>query len=395
MWVNRACAAIAFAAAMVMFVSCGASVRGYVLSHRGDAEVLVPPGVTLPEQGKLEVKLLKARKVPFHQTGCDIEGGPISVQWRGRTALVRVESDSELLGLGTVNEGPVALDPRGRVNGRLIALDPLQFINKFRTDLIALEADGCLRGGEGSTLAASIAQRLPFQPFIAYLLRFGAFDLNEFIDLTPDFRLRVVYPVYSEDNYSDRSKIKGVETVYYAIVADQKDGRLRISPVANNYSLQHGGKAQESTKRPSPFPRSSAYFRLFLKKNRSSEDPITVAIVLRSTDRRHLDEGTQELDNSAEASCRAVTSSEVKCIDFPTLTGVNAEIRVEVNGQEAFARLGAQVSEVITDAGVSDAPRSVRVRRLFGKHLVPIKAESDNKDLLALVLMPGDSISYR
>ena len=80
---------------------------------------------------------------------------------------------------------------------------------------------------------------------------------------------------------------------------------------------------------------------------------------------------------------------------FPTLTGVNAEIRVKVNGKEAFARLGAQVNEVIREFDTDDMPRSVQVKRLFDKRLVPIKGDSDSKDLLALILMPGDVISYR
>jgi hypothetical protein len=37
----------------------------------------------------------------------------------------------------------------------------------------------------------------------------------------------------------------------------------------------------------------------------------------------------------------------------------------------------------------------VRVKRLFDKHLITIKGDSDYKDLLALILMPGDEISYR
>ena len=383
---------IAFAGTIVLFVSCGASVRGYVLNHRGDADVLIPPGVTLPQQGTLEIKLLKARRAPFQRVGCEIDGGPISVDWRDRTALVRVRSDSELLGHGGVNEQPVVLDSRGKVVGRPLALDPLEYINKFRADLIALEAKGCLHGGEGSMLAASIAEKAPFQPFIAYLLRFGAFDLNEFIDLTPDFRLRVIYPIYSEGDRSER-KINGVETVYYTIVSDQKDGRVRILPSASKDLLQGGSTAEEPAEHVSTFPSSAAYFRLFLKKSMSSKDPITVAIILSATDRERLDGGTKELNSSTEASCRAVVSPDAKCIDFPALTGVNAEIRVNVNGKEAFARLGAQVREVISEAG-DDRPRSVEVKRSFGGRLVPIKTDSGNDELLALILMPGDAISY-
>jgi len=383
---NGLVARIALAGATTLFVGCSPAVHGYLLSHRGDTELLIPPGVTLPANGALEVKLLHARKAPFSRSGCEIERDPISIRWSGSTAYVRDKPGSGLLGFGqgSTREQPVVLDPRGSVSGQPIALDPLQSINDLRKDLIGLEANGCLRGGEGQRLAATIAEKFPFQPFLAYLLRFGAFDLNQFIDLTPDFRLRIVYPKYSE-NASQRKQIKGVETVYYKIAPEQKDGRVRIIAAAQKSANQV----------VSPFPPSSAYFRLFLKRSNSSKDPITVAIILSSKDRKSLDDATKALDASAEASCRAVLSPDANCILFPPLTGVNAEIRVRVNGKEAFAELGARVDQLIHEVGDYDAPRSVEVKRLFDRRLVPMKTDSDNKELLALILMPGDEVNYR
>jgi hypothetical protein len=391
---NRAGAAIAFVTTIVLFVSCGASVRGYVLSRRGDTEVLIPPGLAIPEHGTLEVKLVNARKAPFASAECRVDADPISIQWQGKTALVSVSSNSELLGFGKDNVSePIALDARGKVADQPVALDPVQYINRFRADLIALEANGCLHSGEGEALAASIAEKLPFEPFLAYLLRFGAFDLNEFIDLTPDFRLRVVYPLYSE-GAAEKKEVKGVETVLYKIVSDQNDGRVRILPLASKDSSQDRIVPQGAAGRVSPFPSAPAYFRLFLKKSMSSKDPITVAIILSSVDRKHLDDATKELNCSSEASCQAVTSPNANCILFPTLAGVNAEIRVKVNGQEAFARLGAQVREVLPEAGADERSRSLQVKRLFAGRWVPIKGDADGEELSRLILMPGDVVTY-
>ena len=74
---------------------------------------------------------------------------------------------------------------------------------------------------------------------------------------------------------------------------------------------------------------------------------------------------------------------------------MSAEIRVKLNGKEAYARLGAQVNELIRDVGTDDIPRSVQVRRVFSRGLVPINADSGYKDILALILMPGDVVSCR
>jgi hypothetical protein len=382
---NSLVAASALALGTMLLVSCSPAVHSYALSREDQTTILVPPGITIPTKGALEIKLLNARRAPFPRAGCEINRDPIELQWRGSAAVIRVKTESGLLGYG-----------QDASKGDQASLDPLKYINELRQDLIGLESRGCLHPGEAQKLAADIAERLPFQPFVAYELRFGAFDLNQFIDLTPDFRLRIVYPIYVEENHVQTREIKGVETVYYEIVSDQRDGRVRISEITAGKSSSRGSSPQGSAKQiAQPFPRSSAYFRLLLKKNLTLADPITVAIILSSADRKHLDDATKELDSSTDASCKAITLPTVSCMMFPALTGVNAEIRVKVNGKEAFARLGAQVNEVIREFGTDDMPRSVQVRRLFDKRLVPIKGDSDSKDLLALILMPGDVISYR
>jgi hypothetical protein len=382
---NSLVAASALALVTMPLVSCSPVAHRYVLSRQNQTTILVPPGVTIPTKGALEIELLNARRAPFPRAGCEINRDPIQIQWHGSTAFIRVKSASALLGFGPDS-----------AKEEQDSLDPLQYINELRGDLIGLESRGCLHKGEGQTLAADIAEKLPFPPFVAYELRFGAFDLNQFIDLTPDFRLRIVYPVYGVDNHLQTKEIKGVETVYYEIVSDHIDGRVRISELTTeNYSSSSAESQGPAQRIASPFPRSFAYSRLILKKNLTSADPITVAIILSSADRKHLDDATKEFDNSTEASCKAITSPDASCIMFPSLTGVNAEIRVKVNGKEAFARLGAQVIEAIQEFGSDDTPRSVQVRRLFDKRLVPIKGDSDYKDLLALILMPGDVINYR
>ncbi len=388
--------AVIFLGVTAIFVAgCSLGIQGYRLSHQDNAEILIPPGVTLPAKGALEVPLQKARIWPFPAEGCDVDRGPIGIRWRGSTAYLRAKPDSGLLGFGQrlVNEPPVALDPRGSMRGQPIALDPVQFISGFRADLIALEENGCLHRGEGQALAASVAEKLPLQPFLGYVLRFGAFDLNQFIDLTPDFRLRVVYPVYASDDHAETKELKGAETVYYKIVPDTRSGQVRITQVAVDSSQDGRSSRVSATRIASPFPHSFAYFRLFLKRSLSSKEPVTVAIIVSSTQRKNLDEATQKLDADAEPSCLGVTSPNATCTRFPMLTGVNAEIRVKVNGKEVFARLGAQVSEAVREEG-GDASPSVQVKRLFGKRLVPVKRDGDNRDILGLILMPGDVINY-
>lgn len=392
MSMKRAAAMVVLAVVALLPLACSPATRSYRLSHQGNTALLIPPHVNAPLSETLSVKISNARRSPFSTAGCDIAREPISLQWRGRTAYLQVKSDSELLGFAqSVKDQPVPLDPRASIAGPPLALDPLRYINALRGDLFALEANGCLHGGESQALAAQAAEKLPFPPFISYLLRFGVFDLNLFLDLTPDFRLRVVYPLYQPDSQSHAQEIRGVTTVYYKITSNRYDSRVRISETPDETSPRNGESAKNI---PSPFPSSFGYSRFFLRKNTSAKGSVTVAIVLTSPDRRRLEDATKELDSGAEPSCQSITPSNASCVMFPPLTGVNAEIRVKVNGMNAFPELGAQVDQLIHEIG-EDHPHSVQVKRLFDKRLAPIKVDSGEKDILGLILMPGDVITYR
>lgn len=374
---------ISLVAIALLLTGCGPGAHSYRLGGEGNTTILIPPEMPFPASGTLDVTLGNARRGPFPQTDCDVHRDPISVEWQGSSARVRVRPGSEILGEGQA------------VNGQPVSIDPLQFIDKFRQDIIGLEASGCLGAGEAQPLLARIAEKLPLPPLLAYVLRFGAFDLNQYVDLTPDFRLRVVYPIYSASNSSRSKEIKGIETVYYRIVSEQDDGRVKICEVPAKNSAPSGIEGQKTAEeRATSFPDEFGYFRLFLKKNDTSKDPITVAIVLRSADRKHLNDASKQLDSAAEPSCRAVVAADATCLMFPPLAGVNAEIRVKANGKDAFVRLGAQLDDLLEEPGTNGAPRFVEVKRLYGKHLVPIKADAEEKELRTLILMPGDAVNF-
>lgn len=376
-------AANSLVAVAMLLTGCGPAARSFRLSHEGNTTILVPPEVSFPAAGALNIKLRDVRREQFPKTDCDVHLEPISVEWAGRSAYIRVKAGSDLFGDGQA------------INGQPVSIDPLQFINRFREDLISLEANGCLHSGEAQPLLAKMAEKLPLPPFLAYLLRFGAFDLNQYVDLTPDFRLRVVYPVYSANNPVGSKEIKGIKTLYYKIVSERGDGRVRILEAQDESSARERTEEQKFVGETAPsFPDWSGYFRLFLKKNETSKDPITVAIVLGSREKEHLDGATKELDAATEPSCRAVILADTTCLMFPPLAGVNAEIRVKANGKEAFVRLGAQVNDLLDEPGANSAARFVEVRRLYGKHLAPIKADPEDKEIRTLILMPGDVVNF-
>jgi hypothetical protein len=76
---------------------------------------------------------------------------------------------------------------------------------------------------------------------------------------------------------------------------------------------------------------------------------------------------------------------------------INAEMRVRVNGQEAFVPLAVgTVREAMNSApGVTTVPKTLMVRRLFQGHLVPVKFDPASQHILDLVLLPGDKITWQ
>ncbi len=142
-----------------------------------------------------------------------------------------------------------------------------------------------------------------------------------------------------------------------------------------------------------PFAESFGYFRLLFRTEESASNHI--ATIITATDETKLSEATNERESGPLDSCQGVFVPGATCVTFAPDFGVNAEMRVHVNGQEGFVRVGGTVSEAINAIGdVTAVPKTLMVRRTFEGHLIPVEFDPASKDILNLVLMPGDEITW-
>jgi hypothetical protein len=73
-----------------------------------------------------------------------------------------------------------------------------------------------------------------------------------------------------------------------------------------------------------------------------------------------------------------------------------------VNGADVFVRIGGTIGEALGEsrnglrgAGRPQAlPQNVTVRRMFHGKLIPIRVDGSPNDILGLVAMPGDEVTF-
>ena len=144
------------------------------------------------------------------------------------------------------------------------------------------------------------------------------------------------------------------------------------------------------------FPQSPGYFRLlFMADDNAPTVRITRAILLSAPDQNRLAQAVALRQDSAENFCASLSLPGVTCIVFPKNFGVSPELRVRANGQDFYIGVGGFLSAVLDRWSPGDhAPKTLKVRRPFRGRLVPLKFDSNSDDILKLVLLPGDEITW-
>ena len=360
-------------------VGCPKAPLSYKLQQSGTTAILIPPNVhsTDEKSPQFIANLKNARRRSVVGTNCDIEGHVVALRWNGTAAEIRANSESYIADRG-------------------IYLDPLQDIGKFHEELLERESKGCFSPLEARRIRRAVAERFPLPPSIAYRYELGSYDTTGFFELTPDFRLNVVSPIYQDGQPKTVEHQLGYEVSYYNFRASQNDGRVAVSST----SVTEFRTGEHETPKAAPrnkidFPSSPNYFRLVLKTEKSSTKQITLSFLLGSPDEQQLDAGTKQLQAASVNSCQAVTLSGVTCIAFPADFGVSAELRVRTNGSESFVRLDGIVLDALGLRSLSaDVPKNLQITRLYQGRRVPILFDSATKDIFLLSLMPGDELVW-
>jgi len=328
--------------AAILLTACRHPPLAYTLVPQGPQLILTPPSRTAPE-----IELPHSRLKPH--LGCAIDTDWISLRWTGKTAHIHMSPSDGDLG------GP----------DRMFT-DTLKSIEAFRAALASGVDKGCLSAEERARLIAAITERFALPTMLAYQLRFGSFVQSGFVELTPDYRLKVVSPLPS-----------GVGVAYYSITAAPKDDRIRLA--LDSFTTSPPGIPPAT---PLSLPPTADYFRVLFWTSRSSANHY--ATILAAENRTALENATRQFQAQPDGSCRVELGPDVTCIPVPPAWAVNAELRVRVNGSDAYVRIGGTVGDAV------GGERQVQVLRMFQGRPIPVKGEN----LMRLVLMPGDQISY-
>jgi hypothetical protein len=220
-------------------VGCPKPPLSYKLQRWGTTTVLIPPDLrsTADEKPSQLVSNFKnARRRPVAGTNCDIEGHIVNLHWHGKTAELRMNSESYIAERG-------------------MYLDPLQDIGKFHEELLERESKGCFSATEAQRIRRAVAERFPLPPSIAYRYELGSYDTTGFFELTPDFRLNVVSPIYQDGQTKTIEHQLGYEVSYYSFRSAANYGRVRASLT----SVTEFRTGEHET--PKAAPRTGSIFR--------------------------------------------------------------------------------------------------------------------------------------
>lgn len=370
-------------AILIFFLGCQHAAIAYHLRRDGSDPVVLPPAMADIARQALSIDLKHARRADFKGIDCNVTGDLLSLRWAGSTAQISFRTQSLF--------APEQSSPNQI--GRGIYVDPLLALDKFRADLVERESQGCLSSVENQRIRRAIVERMPLPPDIAYFLEFGSYSVDGYFDLTSDFRIQITSPIYRPGAKPSTAALLGYETANYGFTAEGNLTRIQLTSATE--TLIGGAPTEKRTVRNElPFDRSPAYFRLVFKTEEGTSSRVTRAILLSSRSQVKLTQAVAHHAGSVDDFCATLSESQVNCTVLPRNYGVSPELRIRVNQKEAFVRVGGMVREVF-DLGREDSPpASLQVLRPFHGHLIPIDFDRASKDILDLVLLPGDELRF-
>lgn len=370
---------------IILFLGCQHAAVAYRLRRDGPDPILFPPTAGNYSSELVSIVVKHARKRNANTADCDVAGELLSLHWEKSTAEISFHSQAFFASdMQSSNQA-----------GRVIYVDPLLAIDKFLVDLTERQTKGCLSTIESERLRRAIVENLALPPAIAYFLQLGSYDVTGYIDLTPDFRMQVISPIYPPGSEASAAALLGYETANYIFVREGLENRMRLRLASAREVLISGEVEKQTLHNELPFSKSLGYFRLLFMAEEGASNHITRAILLSAPDQNKFPQAVPHRGESPDEFCASVSVTKVNCTVFPKNFGVSPELRIRVNQKDAFLRVGGTVQEVL-NLYMPDArpPASLKILRPFHGRLIPIKFDGSSGDILKLVLLPGDQVTF-
>lgn len=373
-------------AAAIFWPGCAA--RGpqtWRLAPQGRAEVLAPPGVASADAARGEF----SAPAPAWRPPCAPAGNAVTVRKRGRRVRVTVDR-AELL------------------------RQPAGWIAEWTA---AAEQQGCLAQGSGLDFAIRILNSVPLDPAAVRRLLHSDSVRTGYTDLGQETRLQVISPILKQGadpeapivqvgptTGTDRSlqvtvqapdTQYGVEVAWYAFQRRADGNGSTIVPMGAERRI---GNRTEPAAAPLTnwlrFAPSAAFYRLYYKADLA--DNSLTEIIIAAPSRAELDRRTERARD--DLSLCQQTDPEM-CVVIPRRVAVNPDIVVTVNGVETHLIAGSRVRNAIQANGgpkqSQDALPQLAVLKPYAGKLKPVVFDRTRPDILDLVLLGGESISWK
>ena len=372
-----------------LLLSAGCAARGpqtWRLAPQDRGQVLVPPGIAATAVAQATF----VAAAPLWRAPCAPTGSAVTVQKRGKRVRLTVARD------------PLLTEPAG-------------WLGDWTAQA---EAQGCLTQGSGIEFAMRIADSVPLDPSAAFRLLHSGTMAKGYGDLGTWNRLQVVTPIYRDGPDPDAPIVRigpttgddhhlnvtvhmtggeqyGVETAWYTFQPRADHNGASVVPVSAEDTI--GGKTEPAAAPLAnyiQFSASAAFYRLYYKADLA--DNSVTEIVIGAPSRTELDRRTQRL-MSDFSLCRQ--SDPEMCMVIPRRVAVNPAVAVTVNGVEVRLLAYSSVRAAVAAGGGPRQPQDILPRlavyKPFAGKLTPVEFDRASQDIFNLVLLGGESISWK
>ncbi len=290
------------------------------------------------------------------------------------------------LARGKVN---IEMDPvasRFVGNGMPVAL--LDGLKQLRAVLARAAARGCFGRERIRAAFAKLSESLPLSPALSQSLLLGPYVAQRFVGIAGPVELQLTYAL---DRGQPARYDLGYVVRIYRMVAVQPGGRgrLRLEAVAVR-------DAPTGTLPPaSPVRLAGAapgFYRLFFYLRRSPADHDVALLAAASGSA--LAAATRAM-LSRPNECRVLAVAGARCAVMPPDVGLEARLRVRVEGRWTSVPITATVGQAIAAAGVrppAQVVRTLRVLRPYRSGYAPVLPAGARGALLDLLLSGGEQI---
>jgi hypothetical protein len=283
-----------------------------------------------------------------------------------------------------------------------------------------LEAQGCIEDGEALQLARRIAQSLPLDINAAFRL----LDPNDgkTVQLNPGVRLQIMTPIVRDGVAPDApiievetppgtstcdvnaapcalnlsasftDKLLGYEVTLYSVQSSSHSRGVAIAPASADQHIN--GSTRHASQPIHDYFESLKAARFYEAFYKAGQNEFT-ALLVGGLTKADLERRTKLLETGT-AACETLNNE--MCVAVPKRAAVNPMVVVTLNGAETTLNWGASVNAAIRAAGERQPnailPR-LSIQKPYGDRLAPVEFDPASPAILNMILMGGESISWK